>query len=406
MKPQTIYVPIIVVVAVAAAILINRRSTAEPPHGPPRLPDPDFQVDVLAQEEATPGKIIRISGASGAEALKYTCTADDAAIAVFTIRDKESGEAIPAMIKSAKDTNQRDYSASISVGGPICVLSLKREFAVKPKVVNVNVGNGHVLGSKEVTIPLSKIADPVRLFVPPRGAKAAAAEKIARATFVRDRKYIDVKVVRPLPPDMVEYVDLLDTSFGPAIMGFGILADCPDAVRVRLRRYRRIPIEYELIYKNAKVLHLNGTNFLSLPTKQLMGEMEGLGVMGGNRAPAEKGKSARKNLPSNQQLDLAWSVIPFPKTHATLQDPNGGYSMGQVAAISPSIEDMGLDSLRLNLASGNIDNRYRAGLSAMIKATKKSELPKKAEIQELRIKVLMTHQEKVSTQEIILPVHQ
>ena len=408
MKIQSVTVAVIAIVVIAAALfsLPKPAEKVASVHG--QFPDPDPKVEILAEDEAMSGKTIRVKGPDGSEVFKYVCTPEDAAVAVFTFGEKVKGTPLPAIVRSARDSERNDYQASITTKGPINVVCIKRGFAVKPKTVDVKITSSFHSENTSV-IHISKFAEPVRVLTPPTGSAAVAVEKIATAKLNRDQGQVDVKIVHPLPPDIDEYATTKDTSYGRYGEGRGRIVSSEwnglDAIEVMLKRYRRVPHDFEFHYKNAKIVTANGRNYLWLPDKQLMGEMQGLGVTGYTKAPIDRQKQNAAPIPSNESLELLWSAIPSPKTKPIPLDIILDTRPGEVIGISPSVEEMGFDSLQLELATINVKNVSRGGFRSILKAKTKAGRPKVSDIPDLTIRLRISNRVKVSTKTIVLPVH-
>jgi len=93
MKSQGRKVQFFAIVALATfAVFGIIRTTRRDPTAPENAPIKEavFQVDLLMQEASSPGKIIH-ARLNGEEVFTYTCTPEDAAVAVFTMRDVATG---------------------------------------------------------------------------------------------------------------------------------------------------------------------------------------------------------------------------------------------------------------------------------------------------------------------------
>jgi len=270
------------------AILVAFRMTVAQQRGLKSEPKVarEFQVDVLSQVAATPGKTIQANDRSTG-VTSYACKPEDAAVLVFTARDKQSGASVPIRIESATDANGNDYLFSQSWWGPIYLIAVQRGFKVSPKVIRFRIAATDAsYRSSHPTIDVTAIAPPHRDLPPPSGAEAASAEKIVRAEIDSRRGWGTVRCVERLPPLQSEFAIVVRTSFGCPWAAFPrIYREAIDAVKVEVQRMQESGAETTLTYRNAKVVTIKGKPFLSLPTDEVIGTICGHPITLGNKIP-------------------------------------------------------------------------------------------------------------------------
>ncbi len=412
MKVQTITIAIVVFAAAIAGVFSIPRSHRRHWNGY-NFYDPDFQLDVLQQEKATPGKVFKVTDPNGSEVMKYVCAPDDAAIAIFTMRDKFRGQSLRAAVSTARDMVSRNYLGVVMSNGPVKVLALKRGFSTKPDAVNVEIANAGVTGRRRGTIRIEDIADPVRDVVPPPDTTTAEAEKSAFAKLNHDRTFVTVECRTPLPPDQVEKAVLVDSSYFPFILprrpfGFWPLPNTSavsiDAVKVRLDRFHKQSREVVLTYKDAKLVKVNGRNFVSLPKRQELGQIEGALIVASNKPPLEFGGHRLQSPPSNQVIELQWK---FRRKRGERVDPTKAVPPPELEllSVSPKIDDLGLDTLRVSLNDAFMQGRRFSGFTEVLRSQQKSTHPLVIDIPKIEFRVRITHLQKISSRTLVLPVH-
>lgn len=373
------------------------------------------QVDVIEQVAATTGKVIHAKQ-SGREILTYTCKPEDAAIAVFTIRDRTSGANVAPAIMGAADPQGRDYIAYIEPlggGGPAQLLTLKRGFQVKPSSVTVTLGDGS--GKAQGTIKFTEIAEPIRYVS--SSSVQPGAEKIARAE-IDEHGGIAVKQVETLPADQHDEITLLDSSYMPINVPSGDFPwtltknyqDCLDAVRVRIDRMGTVGANIALHYKSAKIVEANGKGFVWFPQKEVIGTVEGHKITLSNELPRPNEKTVAKTEPGNEEVDLKWIYDDPPKSNGPIA---GGIGAGvsadapsvDLVGVSPSLETFGLHAMRVDLRSADFAHGSIRGFDQNMESGPKVPPPTIGTLQEVVFSIYEKKTDKISSRTIVLPVH-
>ncbi len=369
-----------------------------------------FQVDVIRQEIAVPGKVIQAQDEHGVELLKYKCKPEDAAIVLFTMRNIANGADVFPTITTIQDPEGREYFATIESGsGAVKVLALKRGFAKKPSRVEVKFQSDEADGSKPESLQVTEIADPIRHLSPPQGKELVEAEKVARADLHVDRGYVEITLKEKPPRGQFEIPSIIDSTYLP--MGEVYYSLPPhyieniDAVKVRIDRKKNDYVASTLIYRNAQIIQIGGNNFLSLPVMQDVGTVDGHTLMIGNTAPSTTQKSSKPGAHvNNQTLTFRWN----PKENLRPGAPPSHrikIPMLELVSITPTVAEMGLGSLRIVIPGALLSGGPVSGLDSTIHSTNPSSTALVRTIPELRISIRAVTQSNVSSKTVLLPVH-
>ena len=374
---------------------------------------PKVQVDVLQQEAAETGKEIHVSD-NGQEILNYKCRPTDAAIAVLSVRSKDTGEAIAPHFVSATDPEGHQYLASIRSTGKVSLLSLQTGFGVRPSSVSVKLLMGPINSAEaQSTITLTKIAEPHRLLSPPVGKLAEDAAKIAIATFHHDLKTLKVESTEQLPPNQAILPKLLETSYGA---GLRLRAGQPyvsmmfpadsgkdlDAVKVQLDRVEYSEHETELIYKNAVVKTQDGVRYIEFPDRERIGAFPGYEAwVSSSRPPPGRGLLV-KNTGNRGTISIrARPIISAKKKRES------GFSAPPIfnlVSVSPRPETMGFGSVRVELFGPMANGSFSNGFIDAITADGPLNTKTPQNIPELKVVIRVRTPKLVSSRTVVLPV--
>jgi hypothetical protein len=334
------------------------------------------------------------------------------------MRNKRTGEALFADIVYAKDLDGNTYEVSFESRGDVNLIALKRGFPKKPKAVTVTLQNVAFRQGNRYAIPITRIADPQRVVWPPSPSVAASVDKVVRISAYGDTGQVMTETVEPLPPMEIDHAYLTALSYSPLELdssGFPSFRQTAyeksiDAAKVRVDRIRSVVSNTTFTYKNAKVVLANGKHFVWLPTPQRVGSIAGYTVSMGNHLPYEKEASLAKSSGNDQEIDIRFSDKPVAKTGPFVNiDPElrritwsgNGLSL-DVLSVSPGVEAMGLDSLKLGLVGAKFvgSNPFKT-----IPARRGSGISAMTTIPELRIRIQATTQAIVSSRVFAATVH-
>jgi len=387
-------------------------SESKPPPAIQIVPEAaDPVIVVLDQEAAFPGKIIHIKQ-PGLSEFRYRCRPDDAAYSVFTFRDKHSGTDLGPEVKSAVDSSGNEYMVSTIGYSHVNILTLKRGFARRPSGVSVKVSVGNT--GKACLMNLTKISDPVRELASPTADAASKAECFAKATYSDRNGLIFVTPIGPTKPSMSTFVRILASTYSSwspyehrsAIPFNTFYGKSVEAIQTRLDRIRSEQSESTLVYRNAKVVDVNGKHFLYLPTQQNIGTVIGQTAVLSNHLPIQKQGYIPKSTLANEELEVRW----FSKSNDGLSRPrleyrDTPYPTIQIESVSPNLEEMGLDSLKVIVSGSNRTFGPMHGVTKAFRSAIHPSAPTLREIPELKIRLRVTVYSLVSSQTVVLPVH-
>lgn len=419
---------------------------------PPRR-DIDFRIDLLLQAAATPGKVIHATQ-GGKDVLTYTCSNEDAAVALFTMRDKATGDDVIPAVEEAKDKDGRPYNVTLQVTGSVNVLTLKKGFPTQPESVSVAIRNIFVQKGRRSSIQFRNISPPKRVLPPPTRIQAQEGEKIVQVKAYDDTASLSV-VPAATPPGgfartsllALSYSDVQNPMSGTAFMGLYLPPMTPyyckavDSAKLRVDQFKPVSSIVTFAYKDAKVVQANGKNFVWLPTPQTVGLLAGCKVSMSNRLPYKKPAPSKKPIRDEQEIDLRFTPETIPKSiytepsqgniNGSLGNQGGGMTAPREAPpdpvqiepldISPSVADLGLDSLRIAEVGGNVQlidttsetniisqaitpHGYPAKTFKVFYAGQRSSASHSL-IPELKIRIRMTQYVRAFSKTVVVPVH-
>ena len=370
-----------------------------------------IQVDLITEEAASQGKIIEARD-KGVVTIRYVCTEKDAAVAMVTARDMQTGTDVFPLVIEAKDQDRKSYSVDVKPGSPASLLVLRNGFAKKPKFVDIWI---MAMGrpSSPVKIHLTKFGEPVKLIRPPSQLDARKVEQKANAVLNDTDGFINVTYNASLLPNEIVVPKVLATTFESGRGGDTISPYVDetsrretDAVKVRLDHFRVKSSITTLTYTNAKIQSISGRTILAFPFDQQVGSLLGFPVqlkdLHARIAPKIPGKTTP---PQEIYLEVS--------TAHTSSDPpinQGVESKIRLVGVSPPLESLGIDALRVKLyaSSNKIGSTGEAGINAgfdqTLHASGSPVSNPPSELRELQFKVMIDLPTKVFSETLVLPV--
>lgn len=370
-------------------------------------PPPGIVVDVLKQEAAVEGKTIHVRS-GGKELLQYVCKPDDAAIAVFTMRDKRSGGNLLPSIASATDPQGYEYATQMVSNGFVSLVTIKRGFAQIPSSIEVKAAAPNMgFGAAGESLIIKNIAMP-RISVPtPTPQEALPAERLAKALMNDRTGDLSIVCIGSSATNSGVFAEILDSSYGARSSNKlpTSARRCLQSVKVRLCRYRFSHETATLGYRDAVIMKSNGKSFLFLSKEQQIGNLLGHQVLLTNRIPSADEIRTQDASRAKQEIQMVWAGESGDFVRLQ-KDGFDGTPVGhlELTEMSPSVEYMGLDSLRvvirpMNAASGRCASEHTFYPNRYPANTSMSSIP------ELKFQGLVTKYIREGSQTVILPVH-
>lgn len=372
---------------------------------------PTFQIDVLKQEEAFPGKVVRVV-MDGREELNYRCRAQDAAVAVVTVREKSSGLPVAPHLSNAHDESGRKYQIIMRTSGQVTLIALEHGFPKRPSFVTVVLTAGPITAPMyQVEFKLTRIADSHRLVQIPKHAdeRATAVFDDLRGALeiIPNRKFTDNEGFDP---------HLIATSFGA---GTPVRQDLPylnfvfpdntgrdiDACRVALDLVRYEESTVTLTYRNAIFEEGSGRRFIQLPDRQKVGEIFDYEAFMG---PIQRSVGSKSLNQSESTRGLLFIRLnPKVQGQKTLEPGMPGYEPPPVLNlidISPTPGSMGFSSIKVRLLEPNSVGAANSGFEDVIYAKGPVNQRPPAAIPELTIRLQVKKPRRISSETVDLPV--
>jgi hypothetical protein len=393
----------------AIALLKNLSAVSSRPERLRGRFGPSFQIDVLKQEAAFPGKVIRATE-KGKEILSYRCVPEDAAVALVSVRERTSGANLVPHILSAFDPDGRSYAAALRSTGRISLICLEHGFAKRPKSVAVTIEVGPIASPMpQSVIQFTDIAEGRRLVAVPAPANAPVT-----AIFEDRRGFLSIKPTGPLPANEGIEPLLMATSFGagthlkpglpflsflfPQNTGIDI-----DAVRVRLNRIRYTESEATLVYRNATQVEADGYRYLQFPTRQFTGSILDFDAFIG---PVRFGPRTFPKA-GERRGQIFVRLNPHDPQHRTPEPGEPDYEPPPILSLIdvwPKPEDLGFSSVRVRLLEPSSTGAANSGFEQTIlsKGTPTREFP--FAIPNLKIRVRIRKPAIISSTTVVLPV--
>ncbi|MDR3690709.1 MAG: hypothetical protein P4L46_15125 [Fimbriimonas sp.] len=323
---------------------------------PSQLPTPMPKVGVdfrlLAQAAASPGKVIP-AVKDGRVLASYTCTPQDGAIA--WLYDYASTQTVQGSVvvgapvpgygyvdggPVVADGRGRPLPDWVQQKGPLKLVVIPRGYATKPAGVRVLVADGLTPDSFE-TIPISAFAEPIQCLAKPSVDETASAEESLGLTAVCE--VIDGE------SDWIQLQDRQHRDVGGRIIRSSF---CPeglfdprnygretDAVEVLTEDRKEVDSFETLTYRNAQISDVNGIRALRLPTTQVVGHVLDA------TATIQKLMPFSNQRPGHASANGDMFIRLDRKTHPR----RDGIPTAEVDGISPSVDELGLDLLRLRI---------------------------------------------------------
>ena len=310
---------------------------------------PKVQGHILIQfvtaAEASRGRILKINDENGAAA-EYKCGPADAAVAALTAVSDVRGSTMRLEAQTGVDENGSRYSVGLHKEGKFFFVTVHRGFSHIPRTVNVDLWFSAIRDDRVQTrttykLQFKRFAPPVRVISPLSGPKLVEAEKHAYAEYVVDRQSIVVDVA---PRDHAGYVLLarsfqndenIRISLAENPLAQGIYDDQSDAVLVELRSSRPTESWWNVSYKNAEIHIVDGHRVLWFPKTEATGLLN-------NETSSIHQTNTRPENTFTSEINI--SVSPRLRLRSPLD-------VLSLESISPSLEEMGLESLQVDVNS-------------------------------------------------------
>jgi len=348
-----------------------------------------YRVDLISQEEAQPGKIVRAT-IDGLTQHDYKCSSQDASVAVVYVTDSVPGFVPNITVGQAKDPAGNRYATNLHLFNNLAFVTIYKGFSNIPKSITLPMQVSGVV----FPITVTKIAPPERAFEPPSALEVKEAEKKVVAEYVEAHKGIFLRVTKDPAHGFYRGARILASDFCPETDWEGTgpwqqqTSSIPSWVKVQVARYRMNGGLTTLTYKNAQVRIINGKRVLLFPSKQNIGKLHGWNAFVNSLT-----ESAYRDVKLKHSVGVI--AIHFPELD------NGQHSIGTFEARSvsliPNVEDLGLDWVEVNM--DNLRIRLR------IEAKHASQVGHSLTIPELKIRFDQAQSVKVASQILIVPVH-
>lgn len=402
-KPQTLGVLFLGLMACLAVVKTLRDSresesaeTVKPVHH-------QYRVDLIAETEATPGKVIRAKS-PGAAQPEYRCSPQDAAVAIVYVTDSSPTPGSPTIeIGPAKDPEGHIYSTASHYFDRLIFVTIVKGFSKAPKSItfpvsvtepqqfNSTITANYKRPKPNIVVPITvkKIVPPRQYVSVPSANEAKEAEKTAIAEYVESAKSLQVKVKEKAPPGFYAQALIVATSFSPE-HSINISSETDgeqDAVKVRLTQYRRHSTQAVLTYNNAEIRTVNGIRLLVLPSGQTIGRLLGLDAFI---------KPLTESSFSLNRLKHSFGILAVRLPIAVGQHLPEQRHIESID-VSPSVDSMGLDWVQLS-----IDSLAYSTYLKPAGATKPSAM---TVIPKLTLTIHLTNDVEVSSKDLTLPVH-
>ncbi len=362
-------------------------------------------VHVMQQYPAFPGMRLQLTSKDDPKESEYVCGPNDAALAIITADDPFDKTHIVPSVQSAVDAEGNAYRVDPFPLGGATLLLLKRGFSRTPKSVSVTLSGSYAGSRQFVTVNLTKIADPTLFVPPPTASEARQALEMASARWNPKSGDVDIRLRSQLPRDESESVTQLGTSY---CMPDEVHSPLPpfygkemQAVKVRIDRFKNETIPYALIYRNAEVVESNKDSFLLFKQQQVVGSIHGRKITLQNSLPKQSKHRVTKSLRVTQPLVFKWATDSPQKDRKSLRTAEPCYL--KVNRLFPAPESIGVDILKVDLPSKNIDGQS-VGFSGVFAPAKRDTYVQRRIIPEFRLEVTESRRHLISSKTITLPV--
>jgi hypothetical protein len=204
------------------------------------------------------------------------------------------------------------------------------------------------VGTSTAQIVLTNIAEPKRVLPVISAKEVAEADRLVKVELDEGGVLRPQSVKRPGKDEYLT-ATVVESSYGTRELVFlqPVEQKGVDDVRVRIDRFHLSDEETTLTYRDAKIVQLNGRNFLSLPENQVIGTILGHEISLRNKVPTYEKRPTKNNI-ANQEIRLAWDndARLFKVPPGT---PSPGSSRLKLLGVTPPVESMGLDTLHVLL---------------------------------------------------------
>ena len=374
--------------------------------------DPNFQVDVLHQEAAVPGRVVRATQ-GGKELLSYTCKEDDAAVVMFTMRDLVHGANVSTKLLSAKDQSKHQYLAEVVSQADVKLLVLKRGFAVRPKSVTIELGNGNPQSQIKSTIQVTAIAEPKRVVAAVSPARVAVEESRIQAYADDSSGVIELRGKRSQLPTEYDRATFLGLSFSPWDHGErGSLRSLPilyerstDWVKVRVDRYRTSSLDTTLVCHGLKLVQVNGKKMIQVPERQLVGKIRDQNVFLEPTLTPVSGAMPALTDAGAQTLVIRFNVgAAVRRTSAPGQRRRNGPPV-TIRSIDPSVRLLGIERLKLAIDDTGRERADEPEMAWTFTSRPRGRSISEGPIGEFKIMITTTTVTRITSDIFVLPVH-
>ena len=336
MKQNLTGTAIVAVVIIAAASVITFfrvKSAAEP--APVIGQSRRFNYELLTQQAASPGKVVR-AVKDGKVLASYTCTSQDAAVAFLFDSQEPTSEkpemfGLPADIGTGQAWDEQNHAYPIRClqKGALIRLRVPRGYSKKPKTVSFRVFDGLDTSTsipKLKSIVLDQFAEPERSIPPLTMKEIKSADDILRIDSYFYSNWVGYTNMKLAPHVQSELQknneswteDLLSTAFCPEGTDepeFDRYRSQLDVIKVRINRIRHRKRVITLTYRNAQIVTIDGERVLQFPTTQQVGMLEDAQASIDKQMLAPK--ITGKHEPSSGRLLIRIQRLRHPKNIET-----------------------------------------------------------------------------------------
>jgi len=424
-KLATAFVVLVAIIALGKTVRVSgvaktapqprRQQFLEVLGGPMHWAARTYDISLLNEEAAAPGKIVR-AVKDGRIVGSYTCTSQDAEVAWFFddaykergggMRFKRAGpwvERIAPDEPVATDEDHRPFPFTRFEKGPLIRIVFPKGYASKPKSISFKLYDGLQTWESHPTIKtvqLTHFADPARCVPRASQPETAASESILKADcndFPGGRSAVQFEEINPTEKDLYdrhEFQDfrILSSSYCPeGIFEPEFYFNETDTVRVCVDRYKVIDKMTYLVYKNPQLALVNGVRTLRLPTTQDVGFFANAKAL------------IRKLLPvpvPRGSHALAVGSLTIHIERKLQSDVKYG-PRASLASIYPPVDSLGLDLLKIRVVDSGLGSLCGEDIrpSGAISQTPLTN------IREIKIGVLVSTPVKISSKTLVLPLH-
>lgn len=353
-----------------------------------RPPTQSYQADLILQEAAFPGKVVR-AAQQGVEVLRYVCGPQDAATALVVVRDRKTGFPTVPHIVVARDGSGRTYSVKLQASRDVFMIALQHGYAKRPPWVAITLEMGPISDNMpRCEVRMTKIAESLRTLDTPSAKFGDATAKLVRAVFDSSRGQFKIRYAGRVPPGETVEPRLLATSFGcgdrlwPRLpyLSFDFSPDDGrdvGALRVELDRLRYENSDTTLSYRNATLFEAAGQRYLEFPSRQMIGGVIDYDAWLGPTQFMGVPFVSRRNRKLQGQMTIR--LLPRHTPNASLDEQTKRYPLAPIvslASVVPDPDSIGFESVRVRLleptAMGAADGGFDQAVTATVPPTTKA----------------------------------